>query len=86
MYPNNRALTSIQQTVGAAGMDASALNGTNIPNHNFYDITRVGRNAEPQNLKGFNPQKLSFGDNNAVGINPFQILTKEQGKQLHTIG
>ena len=88
MDPNARALTGIKETVGASGMDASALSGTNIPNHNFLDVTRVGRNSETQNSQRYNPQELvaSFKDNNAVGINPFAILNENQGKKLHTIG
>ena len=90
MDPNQRALTPIQFTVGAMGTDASALGATNIPNHNFLDVTRVGRNAETQNTQRYNPQELAekfniqYGDRS--GINPFAILNENQGKLLHKIG
>ncbi|MCI1274233.1 MAG: hypothetical protein LKG27_07365 [Clostridiaceae bacterium] len=59
MSQDQRALTAIQQTIGTQAMDASALGGTTIPNHNFLDITRVGKNAESQNTQRYNPQELA---------------------------
>ena len=90
MDPNQRALTPIQFTVGAMGQDASALGSTTLPNHNFLDVTRVGRNAELQNTQQYNPQELIgkfnilYGDRS--GINPFAILAETQGKKFHSIG
>ncbi len=71
MNPDNRALTGIQNNIGPAGMDASALGGTNLP-YQFGDITRVnlGKGSEIAANKAFDAGEL-FMDNNAVGFNPF---------------
>ena len=46
-----------------------------------YILFAFRRNAN----RAFNIDEI-FMDKNAVGINPFQKLTPDQGQKLHTIG
>lgn len=86
---NQGGLTSINEISGNAAMNLSEMQGM-VPNYQFGDITRAnfGKGSEIANKKPFNAAEvvLNFTDHNAVGINPFQILTEEQGKNFHSIG
>lgn len=89
MDPDQRALSSIQNTVGTPGTDYTSVEQKTLPQHPVFGSI-VGRPAESQNTENYNPQELiarfnvNYGERS--GLNPFVNLNENQGKNLHMIG
>lgn len=83
---NQGGLSEIKEITGANATNMSALQGTTVP-YQFGDITRANfsRGSEIAANRALNIDEI-FMDKNAVGINPFQKLSPEQGQKFHTIG
>ncbi len=83
---NQGGLSEIKEITSANSINMSALQGTTIP-YQFGDITRAnfGKGSEIAANRALNLDEI-FMDKNAVGLNPFQKLTPDQGQKLHTIG